>query len=705
VGGLLGSRVTLEVTSEHYKAGPIFKRLLTEAELSDGVQTLVWDGKCNPDSGDLKGRFLNPLFGPYEIKLSDGAKHETKDDFRVLYHSVELHHGVHTPDGKLPPATAKIEFAQAKLNDLGFDAGPVTGSDGPTLQNAVKRFQRAHYRPGTTTLLTENGTLDADTISALKAAKVRPRFEPGKDPLTEDCKLFVHDNYFNDHGADFVTSNLPAFNSMDRKTHVEDKLERPYLPLELAVKLLGKKRKRVFAKDAVGPVLTTWEVDDGPEDASVVPASNAKGRLYVERARKVGTSASASGARIDQSGDNAPKSLGGFRESAHADNVKAWFPNSADSKLEPYNIENYAQETRGKQSFHQARVKAWNHPTDFAGRKGRAGVYFRHSTKGGDDAKVRASITFDGLPNQADLDKLHRWRNPPFAEAGRWTIWRRGRVSAYCQQTAPSRTSGSPSWATIDAWWREAFIDMENRGKPGATLNYGTVIPSAVYKSTIVGMPVAQRPAGVTTAAHLTYRPGCVYGGRNIAQNPGEGAAAYIQRATTAMIAWITHPLNALLGVLHGHARKTSPEGFVIFDFRIHDAITAQDWDPTLTGGAGGFKPSTNPSVKNVLSSTSGYVRLGGAVTMNVDNPFNVNCYLLHECGHARFLYHHKTGGGGAANPSDNPTHHDADQERCAMSYGINPFMPNTWTYPFCGKCLLRLRGWTITSLPNKYTP
>ena len=31
-------------------------------------------------------------------------------------------------------------------------------------------------------------------------------------------------------------------------------------------------------------------------------------------------------------------------------------------------------------------------------------------------------------------------------------------------------------------------------------------------------------------------------------------------------------------------------------------------------------------------------------------------------------------------------SHHDADQERCAMSYGITPFTPNTWFYPFCGK-------------------
>jgi hypothetical protein len=704
--GLLGSEVTLEITGKSYPNNPLLKRVLTEAELSDGLNTLGWDGKCNAAAGPLKDQFLNPLFGPYEVKLSDGAKRETKATFKVLYQGLELSEGSHTPDGKLPPESETIRFAQAKLNALGYDAGPVNGTDGPTLKKAVKRFQRANYKVGTQTRLTESGSVDADTKAALKSASVRARFETGKKPLTEDCKLYVHDNYFNDHGEDFVSSTLPEFNSMDRKRHVEDKLERPYLPLEVSVKLLSKAGQGVVAKLATGAVPVAWEADDAPEDASIVPAAaNARARTYVERARKVGTSPSASGARVDQSGDNALKAREGYRETAAADYVKAWFPNSADSELVPYKVTGYGQEKRGAVTFHRALVKVWDHATDHPERRGRAGVYFRHSNKGGDDAKVRASLTFEGLGNKADLEKLHGWKTAPFAETGRWTVWRRARLNAYCEQTAPSRKSGAPNWGTINAWWRQAFIEMENNGQPAAILSYGTVVPEAVFKKAIAGLPAGTRPAGVTTEASVTYRAGSMYGGRTITQNPGESAAAFVHRATSTMRGWVKHPINAILGVIHDHVRKTAPEGLVVFDFRIHDPFTAQDWDPSLNGGAGGFKPATNPAVKNVLSSTSGYVRLGGAVTMNVDNPFNVNCYLLHECGHARFLYHHKTGGGGAGNASDNPSHHDADQERCAMSYGIGADAPDAWRYPFCGKCLLRLRGWEIAGLPIKYTP
>jgi hypothetical protein len=151
--------------------------------------------------------------------------------------------------------------------------------------------------------------------------------------------------------------------------------------------------------------------------------------------------------------------------------------------------------------------------------------------------------------------------------------------------------------------------------------------------------------------------------------------------------------------------RRTQAEGFIIFDFRIHDPISGQDWNPAANAGAGGFVPTANPAARNQTSALAGYVRLDGAVTMCVDNPFNVNCYVMHECGHARFLYHFKTGGGGAADPVQTAHHHDLDQERCIMSYGINPDGPNAWDYRFCGKCILRLRGWNVLALSDRYTP
>jgi LysM repeat protein len=696
LGGLAGRDVFLEVTSEFYKDNPIFKRALTAAEKTDGDHELEWDGKANASSGDLKDHFISPLFAPYKVRLYVDTTYTDEAQFKVLYHSLRLAFGSHTPDGKPPASTDKARYAQFRLNELGYDGGPVDGVVTSTVcKGALRRFQRGNYQVGTTNLLHESGTLDDDTFQALQSATARVRFEAGKDPLTEDRKLYVDDNYFNDRGMNMVTGSTPEFNSADRKKYVEDRLERPYIALEAQLLLLGKAGGAVDSPDGVGPATIAWEADDGPEDATVIAATNAAARTFVANAIQHGIP---SGGLINQTGDNAPKTLQGFREASAADNVKAWYPDDAASKLLPFKVRAYGSESRGGKDYHRALVDAWADLKDHPERKGRAGVYFRHTFKGGDDAKLRAAISFEGLPNKQQLIDAHKDQAKELVkETGRWTVWRRAKMNAYCQQAGPTRVSGSPTWATIAAWWHDAFIEMEHNGAPATTLTYGTVVPAGIFKSTVAGMPGGYRPAGIHSAADVTYRPSSMYGGPAIAQHPNETPQAYLGRAMNAMLAWITHPLDAILGVIHQEVRKTAAEGLIVFDFRIHDPLNAQVWDPTLNAGAGGFVPSTNPAHQNRLSSTAGYVRADGAVTMNVDNPFNVDCYVLHECGHARFLYHHKTGGGGPGNPSDNPTQHDPLQERCAMSYGIGSDTPDQWQYSFCGKCILRLRGWKVS--------
>ena len=84
-----------------------------------------------------------------------------------------------------------------------------------------------------------------------------------------------------------------------------------------------------------------------------------------------------------------------------------------------------------------------------------------------------------------------------------------------------------------------------------------------------------------------------------------------------------------------------------------------------------------------------------------------MNDYTAHEGGHARFLYHHtfvdETVPPHSAN-SANPNHHDAANLKCTMSYTKAPDNTQTLIKQYCGKCLLRLRGWNVLALPNRYT-
>ena len=682
VMGLSKQKVTLEINGSGYGSNPIFSKELAADEKTNGIHTFHWDGKATCQNGDLAHKYIHPLYSPYKVHLFHDAALTDEKTFKVLYHSIELHWGKHTPDGKLPPPAEKIKYAQARLNELGYDAGKVDGVLNATTKKAIHRFQRANYVVGTHTLLHVNETLDAHTFSAIQHATAREIWEHGKTPLTQDAKFYVYDNFMNDTNMNFITGTTPEFNAglANREQYVDNKMTRAYLPLEVEIKIQNKAGNGVSAPHAVGPALVAWEVNDAPEDATVISAGNPLAKAYVQHAREIGATATIAGAaRIDKNGDNALKAFKGIREANDADYIKAWFPATPDNHLEPFVFDKFDTEVRGANTFQRAVVKAWDYATPHPLRLGRAGIYFRMSIKGGDDAKVRAALSFKGLSNEATLEADHASVSANlFRETGRWTVWRRARVSAYCQQAPPTRPSGLPNWGSVRDRWRDAFIEVENNGAPMQNLNYAAVVTEAVYKAAILALPPAHRPPHVNLHTHLTYSPTCLYGGPPIPQAPGEPAFAYVQRAGGAMLAWSMNAVdqttlntaNALLKVLYDEARKTSAEGFVIFDYRVHNPITGQDWNPALNGGTGGFQPTTNPAAVNYINPHRGYVRCAGGVTMDVDNPFNVNCYIAHECGHARFLYHHVTNQVG---PGETPSQHDLNQLRCIMSYPCVP--------------------------------
>ena len=405
IAGLTGQTVKLRILADNYQGGKLLERDLTAAELADGNgKTLQWDGTI--DNGARNGRHAHPLLAPFKAELFHSATVKSEGPFNILYHSIVLDFGKHTPSGATPDAaTEQDAFVQARLNELGYDAGPVDGTaTGASTQGALRRFQRGNYQAGSQNLLAVSGTVDATTVAALQAAAARTVWEAGKTPLTQDAKFYVYDNFYSDRGENFITSALPEFSSFDRKRHAEDKMDRAFIPLEVEVKLMGKGGGPVSAPDAVGPVTVAWEVNDAPEDASIIPAAdNGPARTYVERARQVGAAAGsvAAAARIDQHGDNAATAFQGIRDTDAARYVKAWFPDDAGSRLSPFTVRGYGNQTRGGVVFQQAFVNAWDDANLHQQRKGRAGAYFRFSTKGGDDAKVRASISFDGLPNKA----------------------------------------------------------------------------------------------------------------------------------------------------------------------------------------------------------------------------------------------------------------------------------------------------------------
>lgn len=721
--GMENEPLVLEVDATGH-ANPVYRRELTSAEKGTGSFVVAWRGDTTCPSGALAGRHIDPLHGPYRVKLLRGDQVAAEVDIQVLYHSLELRFAPHA--ATRPPEAERVKWFQWKLNEMGYDAGPVDGTSRDSLTRAIARFQRAHYAPGTTTILTENGDINDDaTFRALRAQNPardhRIVWEPGKDPLREDCKYLQRDNYLCDRGQDFVTTNLPQFDSMDRKAHAEDKMDRGFVALEARVLLVGKRGAAVWAPQAVGPVKVAFEVRDSGHNLGVVradvPARTFVARTYVQRALQFGGNGTAdvsigTAVRIDQTaagewlGDNCPTTHGGYRAATAQANCAAHFPADADNRLAPWAAPTYGTETRGALTFHRALVPAFQGPV---GRSheydGRAGLYFRMSTKAGDSFKLRAALDFSGLERREELTTAHQPHAATLVrETGTWTVWRHTRVSAFCRMTAPA-TRPQPNWATVRAWWNDAFLEVADQGAPKMVLDYATVVTEAAYKAAITGLPASHRPPDSATADRVTYRGAAgLYGGPPIDQAPGESAADYVRRAGEAMFDWVAGNDNAVvnkvLSLLHAKARETSPEGFVYFDYRVHPPISGRDDD-----GAGGWVATADPSAQDFVfmsdganKNIRGWVRVDGAVTLCVDNDSNVDNYILHESGHARFLYHHRNAG------DANPNHHDADHDRCGMSYRFAGEVAATKDYPLCGKCLLRLRGWDVLKLPNRFT-
>lgn len=668
--------VLLSIRSEHYSGKILFERALRDDEKAEGERILTWDGRV--DRGPRQGRWAHPLLGPFTaILLTESERAEAP--FAILYHSFELRFAAPLPADMKPPETSGDAHALARLEELGYDAGPPGSTEE---KKAIARFQRGHHAPGTEKLLNDKGALDEATRAAIVAARPRERWEAGKDPLKADCRLFVDDKYLADRHepAARVFNQLPEFLAMNRKKSVENHLTQPFVALEVELRLKRKDGSPGQSPSALGPFTVAWSAEAGSAEDRV-SASNPKARRYVREIQK---------------GQNCPISAGGFASGDPTQAAREFFPATPTDQLPPWRIKGYGEVVAGSSTLSAALVDAWDEPSQHADRQGKAGAYFRHSHKGGDAAKVRAQLYFKGLPNEEWISQAHEGLNLS-AETGRWTVWRRTKISAYCAQGPAKRDAAAPDWSHVRDRFNEAFLEVENGGRPYEMVNLDQVLSERRYQELVAGLPPEHRPPGVAKPEDVRYRSGALYGGPALDQKPLERPADYIARVKAAVKSWYVKPLYAVLGHLRDEVRKRQPEGSIIFDFRTYPRFDAQVWDPA----AKALVPSSSPEHRDVSVPVGGFCASDGTVCLNLDFNTDPSYYFLHEGGHTHFLYHHKVRG--LAHPSENPAEHDADHNDCCMSYRVRPGSGfRDYKYPFCGKCLLRLRGWDASLLPAR---
>jgi hypothetical protein len=691
---LAADTVTVTITGTNYGGNVVFQ---ANVPSGDGVHALGWRGQVN--QGALNGGYVTPLHSPYTITVAAATANITQSvQFKVFYREITLALGTWTADGNPPvEATHQQAWVQYKLNELGYFGGPVSDNIAAdsTAHRAMIRYARAH--PGLDHLdplarQSENYHNSVAFRGFLRAnAHPRTTLQGGALPDAGlKTRVYIdHPYYYYD---------LNAFGVANGNVLLDRKYLDPFeLPVEATITLMSQNDANgtgagVVSPQAVGEVKVQWVASEQPENVSGMLPNSTLTRPT--RARKYLNAALTATAEGGTNRDNCPAALGGSRQDGGNAN-RAHFYIGGD--LPPYTSTNTNDD-----------VFTTTYQGAVAGKCGKAGIIFRGSYIAGDNFSLRAQISFDSLPNQAALKAAHvtvfqaaSFDDLLLHQTGQMEVWRRHNVAAVINWPAPA--VGPIAWADVAAEYEYAYCEL---------VSGGIVTMTGAH---FVANDLAAHPLGGVLPAllnpHLgemiTFAGGSLFPLTIPAQQGSETAREYKARLNSDLKAKISEPMLQTFADAVGTIISSQhlPGATVIHAKWVgtinlqHKSLwgygenkNVEAWDPALF----------------CIGLTGGVAIISNQMYPNYDDRF----IIAHEMGHSRFLRHHETGSdpqldtvGRINNASDNPGDHDLRDHNCTMCYpfGIPTRRDLQWDRTganrpgFCGKCLLKLRGWNVS--------
>lgn len=697
---LTDDRLILTVRGTQYGGDVVYR--VEDVANGDGNHDVNWQGGAN--QGALNGLLLTPLHSPYTMRIeAENAGLSDEKTFHVLYHSIELGLGTYTADAQAPDDQAEPEkWVQYRLNQLGYLAGPVDGNLGDQSKRAMARYAYQHPTLNENRALVRGAAFhtNVDFRQALtNGEQPRTLIEGGQLPAPgETAKLWLDHNYYYYELDDF--SRPHGHVELDRR-----KLDRWEHPLEVQVKLLSRtdadgSGQGVDSPLAVGEVEVQWVVRDVVENTTSIQRPSVdcptRAKAYVDQALL---------ATWDQGteSDNCPAALGGARQAPGEAN-RGYFRLGVDQPA-PFTVSNVNDAVYS--NVHQGASVA---------KRGRAGAIFRASYVAGDGYHLTARLSFRGLANENALQQEHTnvlggpWNEKLAVETGNMVLWRRHRVTAVINWPAPANALAI-DWTQVAPEYEYAYCHLDHGAVTTITgtqfvQNYAGAASTRVFGRTMAldmnGQADPPLPIDGTAVFPMTIP---AQGSWQTAGNYRAAIDTHLRQRITlqnrqqlaewvALAVWQQHPPGAI--IIH---LKWVPT------LRVqHHALggllngDTEDWDPALF-----------------------CVGLSRGVTVYAHTMFpeySDQFLISHEMGHSRFLKHHETAIApqvdphGVNNASDNPDDHDLRDHNCTMCYPFGiPSRPDLqWSRngpkrsAFCGKCLLKLRGWDVVdaTLPRQ---
>jgi len=733
----------------------VFKRaFLPSMRLHNRSRKMRWRGESMAEGGPLQKSdtnvaYINPLFSPYtvEIKYSTDNEDPDQDDnavtnrkrlkddgtevdwqFKVQYDSVRMEQGDFVPPSEIPtPGSNRNKWIQYRLNTLGYPCGPVDGDIGNMSKRAIKNFQRAHWEvPWPANKNAPKTPLVADSIAGQKTRSVllsdkvekRDLFADAKDLFdsTKEVKFYHWANLYYQYQTkvengknEWNTKKYDEFYGDKHKIEAEN-FNRPWIPIIGKIQVRNKKGKGVFVPECVGDVRVNFKIEDPGEELDITTATaGAATRKFVQ------------GAANEEAaeGDNCAEKYAGSRTTDLNQHYKKYI--HVGEKLLPYKSED---DSSKKAVF----VKA---PTE-GERRGTVGIFFIPSYVAGDNYRIAATLDFENHPNKDNIETEGR---PIETKSAKITNWRKMKMAAYLTWGTRNNAVTIAQIEQALASYKNAFIEFQ---APNAIHPVTKYLTEKEYKGTVIKTLKIKKKSEKNkvrlVATSLYYKD-------LRAQNAAESAAAYKQFVRNAVKPFINKIEEPIGQVIVNNVKKYIREGAVIIDSHTHEPVNVK------------VSATVNETYRcshHAIGLCNGLVYLN--IMLNEDSDMDFAYLLAHEIGHTQILWHwENTSSGTMVDAADyekpdnfrsNTKQHDHDDDYCIMSYPIDfynfpdpplnlklngdnindkrdyiNFIKKLRLIPhrrfkqlavncrphFCGKCLLKLRGWDVEPLPTDY--
>jgi hypothetical protein len=428
------------------------------------------------------------------------------------------------------------------------------------------------------------------------------------------------------------------------KTGVEAvRLNRPVLPIEAVVYLVGTDGKAKLAPHGVGPVKLSWSASEPVENLDRQLEDDPKRRGYARS--YVRTCLELEGGRLDATGNNCLQDYGGARQGGGTPGLFV---------IDHYPP--YAGEAVGGNL--SCRTAVLHDPKDkrFVPCIGRSGVMFRPSSIAGDAYQIHVHI---------DDDRVDTLPRPVRGTSGILAVWRRARVAAIVGW--PARKIGGDALAELRQEYLRAFLDLDVSSV--ARVDVTQVITQRQYEA---WMEEACKSSSLTKAPSKDLRPDTVIAGK-----PDEAMAASFKLITEASLGALAERMAPVL-------RARCGNGAVFVDY---EPCTGVDMVPDLSCAAPNGFVFLNHRAQESLPFVLAH-ELGHCFWLMHARPTSSDRALIadHHLADRNCLMGYST---------TNPGFIAIDPHRAV----------NTRVAHFCGKCNLKLRGWDVRAGAAKPLP